>query len=203
MPMWVGAEIRPGIAIACSALVAVSCGSTEAPRAAPPVVVLVAFPDAGAVTGWTTVNDPVMGGRSSSTIAYSGGGLRFSGNVSLDNNGGFASARSPQDPSLGQKAAAATALRVHAVGDGKTYVLKVGAPERPWSYIQRFTTEAGIERSYDLPVADFQPVGMRLAPAPDAPQTLDPSSISQVALYILDKQLGPFAITVRAIDATA
>jgi hypothetical protein len=44
---------------------------------------------------------------------------------------------------------------------------------------------------------------MRLAPAPDAPQTLDPSSISQVALYILDKQLGPFAITVRAIDDTA
>ena len=74
--------------------------------------------------------------------------------------------------------------------------------EQPWSYIQRFPTEAGVQRSYELPVADFEPVGMRLDPAPEAPQTLDPSSISQVSVYILDKQQGPFAITVSGIDAT-
>lgn len=59
-----------------------------------------------------------------------------------------------------------------------------------------------MQRSYELPVADFEPVGMRLDPAPDAPQTLDPSSINQVSVYILDKQQGPFAITVSGIDAT-
>ena len=46
-------------------------------------------------------------------------------------------------------------------------------------------------------------MGMRLDPAPDAPQTLDPSIINQVAVYILDKQQGPFQLTISAIDATA
>ncbi len=43
---------------------------------------------------------------------------------------------------------------------------------------------------------------MRLDPAPNAPQVLDPSSISEVSVYILDKQQGPFALTIRGIDAT-
>ena len=167
-----------------------------------PDAVLVDLADADAVATWTTVNDPVMGGRSTSTVTYGDGGLEFSGDVSLENNGGFASARSPQNPDIGRKAAGATSLRVRALGDGKTYLLKVGSAGQPWSYIQRFPTEAGVQRSYELPVADFEPVGMRLDPAPDAPQTLDPSSINQVSVYILDKQQGPFAITVSGIDAT-
>jgi hypothetical protein len=43
---------------------------------------------------------------------------------------------------------------------------------------------------------------MRLDPAPNAPQALDPSSISQVSVYILDKQQGPFSLTIGSIDAT-
>ena len=71
-----------------------------------------------------------------------------------------------------------------------------------WSYIQRFTTAPGVHQSYELPIEGFQPVGMRLNPAPDAPQTVEPSEISQVSVYILDKQQGPFNITISAIDAT-
>jgi hypothetical protein len=44
---------------------------------------------------------------------------------------------------------------------------------------------------------------MRLDPAPEAPQTLDPSAISRVAIYILDKQEGPFQLTVDAIVASS
>jgi len=90
---------------------------------------------------------------------------------------------------------------VRAVGDGKTHLLKVGVAGAPWSYVQRFSTERGALRTYELPVAAFQPVGMRMDPAPQAPQTLDPSSINQVGLYILDKQQGPFTLTVTGIDA--
>ena len=150
---------------------------------------------------WTTVNDPVMGGLSTSEITFGDGGLVFSGNISLANNGGFASARSPLDPDIGRRATGAKSLRVHAVGDGKTYLLKVGTVEQRWSYIQRFATEPAVQRIYELPIEGFQPVGMRLDPAPNAPQTLDPSSINQVAVYILDEQQGPFELTIRAIDA--
>lgn len=165
------------------------------------VAVLLDLDDPGKVAAWTTLNDPVMGGQSTSTITYGHGGLMFSGTISLENNGGFASARSPQDPEIGRKAAGAKSLRVHAVGDGKTYVLKVGATGQPWSYIQRFTTEAAVERIYELPIEGFEPVGMRLDPAPEAPQTLAPSTISTVSVYILDKQQGPFEITISEIDA--
>lgn len=164
-------------------------------------VVLVDLGTADEVAGWTTVNDPVMGGRSTSTVAFDDGGLRFSGSISLDNNGGFASTRGPVDPEIGPRADGARSLRVRAAGDGKTYLLKVRDTAQPWSYVQRFGTEAGVPRAYDLPVDGFEPVGMRLDPAPDAPPTLDPSTIDQVAVYILDKQQGPFAITVNGVDA--
>lgn len=174
---------------------------TETMAVPRPGVVVVELDDASEVAGWTTVNDPVMGGQSTSEVTFGDGGLRFSGVLSLANNGGFASARSPVDPAIGRKAAGAKSLGVRAVGDGKTYVLKVGTAGQWWSYIQRFRTEAGVGRIYDLPLAGFQPVGMRLDPAPSAPQTLDPSSISQVAVYILDKQQGPFDLTVSGIEA--
>jgi hypothetical protein len=186
------------ILIACATLVVIPGGSVGAA----PDVVVVDLGDASKVTGWTTVNDPVMGGRSTSNVGFGDGGLVFSGTISLENNGGFASARSPQDPGIGQRAAGAKSLEVRAVGDGKTYVLKVDTAGLAYGYIQRFATKPGILRSYDLPVEEFQPVGQRLDPAPDAPQRLDPSSIDQVAVYILDKQQGPFAITISGIDAT-
>lgn len=208
---------------ACSALLVVSCGSagrsanadetTNAPETPGssaqavvpevPDVVLVDLDDPSEVATWTTVNDPVMGGMSTSRITFGDGGLVFSGNISLENNGGFAAARSPQDPDIGRRATGAKSLRVRALGDGKTYLLKVGTAGQPWSYIQRFPTEAAVQRIYELPIEGFQPVGMRLDPAPNAPQTLDPSSISQVSVYILDKQQGPFELTISAIDATA
>jgi Complex I intermediate-associated protein 30 (CIA30) len=205
------------IGTACSALLLVSCGSVGQPANADETtnapqtpsssasegaaIVLVDLHDAGAVAAWTTVNDPVMGGKSTSTITSGDGGLVFSGDISLENNGGFASARSQENPDIGRKATAARSLRVRAVGDGKTYLLKVGTAGLPYSYSQRFVTEAGVARSYELPIESFAPVGQRLDPAPDAPEKLDPSTISQVSIYILDKQQGPFEITINEIDA--
>jgi len=190
-----------GLVVACMALLLVSCGVAGQSANADGSDVALVDLDADAVTGWTTVNDPVMGGSSTSKITFGGDGLVFSGSISLENNGGFASARSPQDPDIGRKASGAKSLRVRARGDGKTYLLKVGIAGQPWSYIQRFPTEATVDRTYDLPVNGFQPVGMRLDPEPDAPRALDPSAIDQVAVYILDKQQGPFEITVDAIEA--
>ena len=163
--------------------------------------VLVDLGDPAAVATWTTVNDPVMGGRSTSTVTFGDGGLVFSGNISLDNNGGFASARGPIDPEIGRRASGATSLRVRAQGDGKTYLLKVETGQ-PWSYIQRFATYPGIGRSYELQVGGFDSVGMFLNPAPAAPP-LDPSTINRVGIYILDKQEGPFQLVVNGIDTSS
>ncbi|GAA1679811.1 CIA30 family protein [Mycolicibacterium murale] len=189
-----------GIVCAGAVLAMVPCASAAAEDS---VTALVNLSDAQQVAGWTTVNDPVMGGRSTSSVSFGDNALVFSGDLSLENNGGFASTRSPEDPEIGQRAAGATALRVQAVGDGKTYLLKVGITGQPWSYIQRFPTEAGVQQTHDLPVANFEPVGMRLDPAPEAPATLDPAAIDQLGIYILDKQQGPFTITVSSISAVS
>jgi hypothetical protein len=210
---------RWGVGLACVALLIASCandgrtseafemthtGETYRSSAQPTEELgapLVDFDDADEVATWTTINDPVMGGLSTSRIRFGNGGLVFSGSISLENNGGFASARGPRDPDIGRRAAGARLLRVRAVGDGKTYLLRVGTAGQPWSYVQRFSTEAAAQRIYDLPVEGFRAVGMRLEPAPAAPQTLDPSSISQISFYILDKQQGPFELTVSAVGA--
>ena len=129
---------RRAVVVACSVLLIVSCGSTGQTANADEsgsITVLLDLDDASTVAAWTTVNDPVMGGQSTSSITYGPGGMVFSGTISLENNGGFASARSPQDPGIGRKAAGARSLRVHAKGDGKTYLLRVGAAGQPWSYI--------------------------------------------------------------------
>ncbi len=44
---------------------------------------------------WRIVNDGVMGGLSTSKVNVEDDKIIFSGNVSLENNGGFASLRSP------------------------------------------------------------------------------------------------------------
>ena len=201
---------RTALTITCLAVLIGAYGSSgfiaraDQPRPSAPAagpVVLVDLGDPAAVAGWTTVNDPVMGGRSTSTVAFGDGGLVFSGNISLDNNGGFASARGPVDAEIGRRATGATSLRVRALGDGKTYVLKVETGQ-PWSYIQRFATDAGVRRTYDLPASSFEPVGMFLDPVPSA-APLDPSTIRRVALYILDKQEGPFQLVVSSIDSSS
>ena len=198
-----GRWARTSALIAGVALLIMSFGGTSViARADTTDVVLVAFDDPAAVAGWTTINDPVMGGLSTSTVTFGDGGLVFSGTISLDNNGGFASTRGPQDPGIGQRATGATALAVRARGDGKTYVMKLDSAGQPWSYIQRFSTAPGVWRSYEMPIGGFQAVGMRLDPAPQAPQSLDPSTVSRVSIYILDKQQGPFELTVSAINAS-
>ena len=53
------------------------------------------FKTAKHFSDWEIINDGVMGGLSEGQVHYGEQGLRFSGNVSLRNNGGFTSYKSP------------------------------------------------------------------------------------------------------------
>ncbi len=48
----------------------------------------------GKESTWYSVNDGVMGGRSEGSVSYLEDRLAFKGNISFENNGGFASVRS-------------------------------------------------------------------------------------------------------------
>ena len=77
------------------------------------------FDSTSQASQWQIVNDGVMGGRSTSgaTITQAGT-LQFSGNISLANNGGFASVRSrPTGAFLGLNSGDTIVMRVK--GDGE------------------------------------------------------------------------------------
>jgi len=95
-------------------------------------------------SAWRVVNDGVMGGASSSRIGRAGDALRFAGEVSLANNGGFASMRRPFDAGGGD----APGWLVRARGDGNRYRLRVytrdaAGGENGYSHYAVFDTRAG------------------------------------------------------------
>ena len=168
--------------------------TTTTPTAEEPIV-LADFPDADSVAGWSIQNDTVMGGVSNSRTEWVDGQLIFAGDLSLDNNGGFCSMRSPVSADFGALAAGATALTLTATGDDQVYVVQVRTDRD--LFVQRITIAGGAEDTYVLPFADFTATDFMLdAITPLEP--LDPGSILQIAVYILDKQEGPFRLAIRS-----
>ena len=95
---------------------------------------------------WQVVNDGVMGGVSSSQLEAGAAGVRFSGTVRTEYNGGFASARRAVATSALPPDVVAFDLR--AVGDGHRYRLVVYTRDargraQPFSYFAEFETQAG------------------------------------------------------------
>ncbi|MBE9135933.1 CIA30 family protein [Nodosilinea sp. LEGE 07088] len=91
---------------------------------------------------WGSLDDGVMGGVSTSQIQWQGG-LRFSGQVSTANSGGFASIRTRNlEPPLNLSQWQGTVL--HAQGDGQRYkwILRDNPGWDSLAYCRSFDTEA-------------------------------------------------------------
>ena len=171
--------------------------------------VIISFPDALSVAAWRNVDDSVMGGVSASTSSWllSGGrgAMEFTGELSTDNNGGFASTLSRVDKDLGTRASGSRALGVRAFGDGRTYLLQLRAgPSGTERWISRFTPPAGDNwgsgANLELPLESFEPVNQFLRPV-DPIVALDPASITQIGIYVLDGQVGSFRLVLESISA--
>jgi monofunctional biosynthetic peptidoglycan transglycosylase len=157
------------------------------------------FNDSRTEPDWVVVNDDVMGGVSQGTVAMSDGKLRFDGELSLANNGGFASVRT-RDWTVDLSRAKALWLRVK--GDGRTWQLRLATDARfrsSWvSYSQSFDTDADRWIEVRLPLADFIPTyrGRQLSGPP-----LDASRIRELGLLLGDGREMPFAIEVEWVRA--
>ena len=148
---------------------------------------------------WTLVNDDVMGGRSTSrlTVTEAGTGV-FSGFVSLENNGGFASTRAPvAAPDLAERRG--VVLRVR--GDGRSYQLRfrMDTSSRGLAYKAEFDTRADVWQEISIPFGDFQATFRGHHP-PGAPP-LDPGEIRQIGFLIADGKEGPFRLEVAWMKA--
>jgi len=124
--------------------------------------VLVDFNPESNLENWYIVDDVVMGGRSNSSFELNEQGHAvFSGNVSLDNNGGFSSLRHvSQKLEMGSYRTIAIRLK----GDGLRYQFRVksGRTERH-SYVYYFDT-SGSWQWIEIELSEMYPTwrGRRL-----------------------------------------
>lgn len=148
---------------------------------------------------WRTVNDDVMGGISQSRLhATENGTALFTGFVSLENNGGFASART----SVGEvDLTDYDGLAVRVRGDGKSYRVRLRTDDRFDGIAYQASFETGDEswQVVEIPFANFKPT-YRGRTARGAP-LLNIANISQVGFMIADKQKGTFRLEIAWIRA--
>ena len=159
---------------------------------------VAAFTSDEALKAWTSVNDGVMGGVSKGGFKRSEQGtLIFSGELSLANNGGFASVRM-KETELGL--AGTSELVVKAKGDGRTYWVDVRFADQMGasSYRAFLPTTAGEWKETRLPFADFklQAFGRELPLKP-----INPASIASVGFTLADKKEGPFSLEIEYVKA--
>ena len=155
---------------------------------------LVQFNCAGGLDGWHVENDVVMGGRSQSQLAIDeSGNAVFTGAVSLENDGGFASMQCDFD-SL--DVAGYRALHLGLKGDGKRYQLRLDAEKNArHSYAADFQT-SGDWQEIVVPFADLVPIrhGDRL----DLPR-YPGQTLARVQLLIGNAQAESFRLEIDRI----
>ncbi|MEM7165420.1 MAG: CIA30 family protein [Planctomycetota bacterium] len=177
-----------------------SAGNTHAANRAVHTRTVFDFEDMRRRDHWFTVNDDVMGGISRArfeTTAHDT--ARFAGALSLENNGGFATVRSPgRDLEL----SGMDGLVMRVRGDGRRYGFSVMPSDRRYEinmWRTEFTTEPGVWQEVRVPFTAFvhQVMGRRF------PQNghLPPERIRAMAFSISDKNEKPFALEIDWIAA--
>ena len=143
---------------------------------------------------WTVVNDGVMGGVSTSSFLINDGIASFRGEVSLENNGGFASVRKKLTSAYSNEV---LKVIIRVKGDGKTYKFRIRTNDNfdGISYSQSFKTSEGKEwEEISLYLNRFTPT-FRGNPVPNA-KPLRPEQMSQIGFLIGNKKQESFQLLI-------
>jgi len=158
--------------------------------------VLFRFNSTESARQWRPVNDSVMGGLSSGQFRINRfKNLEFFGNLSLQNNGGFASIRAGGDH-LAMAAGDTIVLRVR--GDGRQYNFNLYTQRNlgGYSYRQPFPTKRGEWIDVKMPIGQFMAT-WRGRQYPN--EALDPGKVAGMGILLGDKKPGPFQLEVEWI----
>jgi uncharacterized surface protein with fasciclin (FAS1) repeats len=154
------------------------------------------------IGGWRVVLDGVMGGRSSGRVSQPESGiLRFSGQLSLENNGGFSQIQTSIAPgSLQDGAGGGGGVEIRVRGDGRTYIFDLRTSDvriMAGSFQTTFDTVAGEWTTVRLPFEQFRlhSFGRLVSNAP----RLNPERIESIGVTLADKNAGPFRIDFDSI----
>ena len=148
-------------------------------------------------SGWTVVNDGVMGGLSEGAVKYESDCLIFSGNLSLENNGGFSSLRSP----LGSyDLSAYNKVQIRCKGSGGTFGFRLKNEDEFYlPYYQVEITPTENWETYSFNLSDFSK--MRLGKS--MPGEIDQKVLKKIirlGFIKSDKREGNFEFQVDKIE---
>ena len=149
---------------------------------------------------WQIVNDDVMGGESTSRFEFvTNGWAVFSGTVSLENNGGFASVRSSP---IAQNLHGYDVLALRVRGDGRRYKVTARTTTGPKAplYQCALPTKRAAWEEHRLRFDDFVPT-FRGRVLDNVPR-LNPAAVTTLGFLISDKQAGPFKLEIIGINAS-
>lgn len=159
-----------------------------------PLQPLLDFAGPDTVQKWQAVNDGVMGGVSDGRFKITPDKtMEFSGRLSLENNGGFASVRTkPANFNIH----AGDTLVVRVKGDGREYVLNIYTKSRrmAFSYRTALPTTKDEWTEVSVPLEDFIPTsfGNRV----QGMRPVEPDQINSLGFMLSDKKPGPFRLEV-------
>jgi len=149
------------------------------------------FTTAETTSRWFSVDDSVMGGISASQMSYAGEGLaQFSGDLSLENNGGFASVRYT-DSIFDLSNYEGIELRVK--GNNATYQFRFQTDIARISYTQPFLAQSDWT-TVRLPFDKFEAIffGNMVRDAPE----MNTSFLRTLTFMLSDKQEGNFELLI-------
>ena len=160
---------------------------------------LIDFSDESVADQWISVNDNVMGGISEGKFRITDNNtLVFSGNLSLENNGGFASIRTrPADLNLDGYDKIGLRLK----GDGRTYYFNLMTSSRSSasSYRAAVQTQKDTWQEVHIDLKDFVYTSFGRTIVGAAP--LKAKDIQRLGFTLSDKKSGPFLLEVSEIKA--
>ena len=158
-------------------------------HAGPP---LLDFSSSEAMQMFRIINDVVMGGVSTSRLSSTGGAMVFEGDVSLENNGGFASFRGPI-----RVPAESAALLLTVRGDGQRYKLTLKLDDSTGTAQYQATFVAPREwQTLRFKPNDFAASFRGRAVVVPIVRLID---VQYVGLLISNKQSGAFRIELKDI----
>jgi len=147
------------------------------------------------IEAWRSINDCVMGGRSEGGMVQTAEGLKFEGNLSLENNGGFSSVRRDVE----QDVSGTNRVGLEIRGDGRDYQFRIRQDTRFDGIAWRasFPSKDAWAR-IEISLLDFVPVFRGRVVDKAGPVVT--SRIQQIGFLLADKHAGPFELEIRHIE---
>lgn len=154
------------------------------------------FADPKEISYWSSVNDTVMGGKSQASLKIVANLAYFAGEISLQNNGGFASVKRQRPIMIENN----LPIKLRVKGDGRDYQIRLYTADTVdgVAYVAHFSSPKDQWQRLSLDADSFvaQYRGRRVNDSP----AIQFAQVLQIGVMLADKQSGSFELVIKDIS---